>query len=54
MFLKHQIGILELVLKDHVTLKKIQLCHHRNKLHFKNKFKIKNNSYFCFPVLLNK
>jgi len=38
MFLKHQISILELFLKDHVTLKtgikmlKFQLCHHRNKV----------------------
>ncbi len=40
-FLMQQIGILELYLKDHVTLKtgvimlKIQFCSHRNKLHFK-------------------
>jgi len=39
--LKQQISILESFLKDHVTLKtgvmmpKIQLCHQRNKLHFK-------------------
>ncbi len=31
---KHQISILEKILNDHVTLK-MQLCHHRNKLHFK-------------------
>jgi len=41
MFLEQQILILERFLKDHVTLKtglmmlKIQLCHFRNKLHFK-------------------
>ncbi len=42
MFLEHQIGILELFLKDHVTLKtkrgskKIQLYYHRNTLHITN------------------
>lgn len=40
MFHEHQISILELFLKDHVTLKtrvmtlKIQLCHQRNNLPF--------------------
>jgi len=40
MFLENQIGIVELFLKDHVTLKtgvmmlKIHLCHNRNKLNF--------------------
>jgi len=38
---KHQISISDWFLKDHVTLKigvmmpNIQLCYHRNKLHFK-------------------
>ncbi len=42
MFLKHQISILEWFLRDHVTdhvtgalMLKIQLCHHKNQLHFK-------------------
>jgi len=41
MFLEQQISLLELFVKDHVTLKTgvmmltIQLCHHRSKLHFK-------------------
>jgi len=40
MFLEQQISILKLFLRDHVTLKtgvmmlKIQLSHHRKKLHF--------------------
>jgi len=34
MFLEHQISILQRFLKDHVALK-IQICHQRNKLHFK-------------------
>jgi len=64
MFPEQQISILELFLKDHVTLKtgvmmlKIQLCHHRNKLHFKiysNRKQLfliviifHNITFFCF------
>ncbi len=52
MFLKNQIIILELFLKDHVTLKigvmmlKILICHHSNKLHLKYIETEKENSSF--------
>ncbi len=52
MFLEQQINTLEWFLEDHVTLKKIQLCHHNNKLHFKTYYNWKQ--YFTFFFFLLK
>ncbi len=53
-----QISILEWFLKNGVTLKirllKIQLCHHRNKLHLINHIQIENSYLVCIWEFVKK
>ncbi len=53
MFLEQQISVLELFLKDHVTLKtgvmmlKMQLCHHINNFNIFKKFFFNILNIYC-------